>query len=89
MPMVSGTIEFCRANSEHTVQFTRLPTRMTRTGHLAEPEPGDDEAAGDEGQADEAEEEAPGLHRHQREPVAVEQRHEHAGEQVVEGGEER
>ena len=37
MPMTSGTIEERRANTEQTVQFTRLPSRMTRNGR--EPSP--------------------------------------------------
>ena len=45
---------------------------------------GDDEAADDERRADDAEQEAPRLHGHERQPVGVHEGHEHATEQVVE-----
>ena len=54
----------------------------------AEAPAGDVQPAADEGQADEAPQQPPRLHRHQRQTVGVDQGHEDAGHQVVEGAEE-
>ena len=53
----------------------------------AQPAPRDDQAADDEPRAEHAEQQPPDLDRHEREPVGVEQGHEHPAEEVVERGE--
>ena len=59
-----------------------------RPRYRAQPELGDEGAADDEADGAEPEQDAPGLDGHQRQPVRVEQAHEHAAEEVVEGGED-
>ena len=86
-PRASGRIGTI-GNPMVTLHRTTFTSRSVPHGVDAQAAPRDRDAAEDEAEARERDEEAPGLDRHERQPVGVHERQEDPAQEVVEGREE-
>ncbi len=87
-PRSSSGIEDWMVKTQHTAQVMRLTSSRVRSGFLPSPVRAMTMPLTMKARRQHAQQQPPDLHLHQRQAVGVHQGHEHAAQEVVEGGEE-
>jgi hypothetical protein len=88
IPPASSTIDAWIVKTLLIVQMQILARNNALKGIFAQAPPGDKQAAYNESAAEKGPQDAPYLHRYERKSVCIHQAHEHAAQEIIEGGEE-